>query len=1273
MTAPVLSATVSILLGSCVCAFALDPSLDISQYAHTPWKIRDGFTKGVIRAIAQTPDGYLWLGTEFGLLRFDGIRNELWQPPAGEQLPSSQISSLHAARDGRLWIGTRQGLASWKDGKLTLYPELAGQEIHVLEDHEHTIWAGAYYPPPARLCAIRGGNVNCHRQDGEFGGSVVPEYEDHAGNLWVGAGNGLWRWKPGTPRLYPLPDLVSTQNVLESENGVILIAVRAGIKQLVGDKITEFPLPGGLRFQPLRMIRDRDGGLWIGTLDRGLLHFHHGRVDVFSQSDGLSGNWVRNLFEDREGNIWVATDNGLDRFRDLAVSTFFLRDSSSQTRPWSLLAAKDGSVWVGTPDGLNRLMDGQATIYRKRSSGLPDDSIQSLFQDDRRRVWVSTAAGIAYFEEGKFIPVTGSPQRVHGITEGAAGNIWISQEESLLRVQGGRVLERFPWTSLGRKTSADVMLLDPLWGGLWLGFQDGTGLAYLKDGGIRASYGAAQGLGKGRVGSLQLDSDGMLWASTEGGLSRLKDGRIDTLTTKNGLPCNSVSWTIEDGDHSFWLYTACGLVRVARAEVEAWGTAVDKDKDTNRKIQATVFDNSDGVRSQSLPWDYTPQAGVSPDGRLWFLPGDGVSVVDPRHLRFNQLPPPVHIERIIADGKRYDAASSLRLPARVRNLAIDFTALSLAVPEKVHFRFKLDGQDQDWREVVNQRRVEYSNLPPGNHRFRVIACNNSGVWNETGDTLDFSIDPAYYQTNWFRALCATAFLAVLWGLHTLRLHQLTREYSAHLQGRVDAVEGIPAMTFTTLPDGSSTFVNKRWTEYTGLSVGETAGAGWERAVHPEDLPRHSEKWRVSIATGHPFEDESRFRRASDGEYRWFLVRSVPLRDEHGKILRWYGTLTDIEDRKRAEDALRRSEAYLADAQRLTHTGTWAYKAGEALYLSDENFRIWGFDQRQGSLDPETLLQRIHPEDCGKVLEYSRKTLREKSDYAIEFRIVLPDGRVRHIHAVGHQVFDASGEPVEFVGTHVDVTERKRAEEERERLRQLEADLAHMNRVSMLGELAASLSHELKQPIAAALTNANTSLRWMKRDPPDVEKAREATLRIVNDGTRAADIIDRVRSLYKKGAPPDRELVDVNEVLREMLVLLRTEASRHSISMRTELAAKLAKATADRVQLQQVLLNLMLNGIEAMTDSGGELTVKSRLGEDGQLVISVSDTGVGLPAENTDRIFTAFFSTKPQGSGMGLTISGSIVEAHGGRLWATANPGRGATFHFTLPLAAGAHA
>jgi C4-dicarboxylate-specific signal transduction histidine kinase len=269
-----------------------------------------------------------------------------------------------------------------------------------------------------------------------------------------------------------------------------------------------------------------------------------------------------------------------------------------------------------------------------------------------------------------------------------------------------------------------------------------------------------------------------------------------------------------------------------------------------------------------------------------------------------------------------------------------------------------------------------------------------------------------------------------------------------------------------------------------------------------------------------------------------------------------------------------------------------------------------------------------------------------------------------IHTVGHPVLSDARDLGQVVGSSTDITERKSADQERDKLRQLEADLAHTNRVTMLGEMAASLAHEIKQPIAAAITSANSCIEWLAHEPPNLDRARAAAARIDKYGNRAAEIIDHIRSFYKK-SPPQRELVDVNGIIEEMLTLLKGETNRYSVAMRTDLAAELPKVMADRVQLQQVFMNLVLNAIEAMKDSDGELTVKSEP-QDGQLQFSVSDKGVGLPIEKMDQIFSAFFTTKPQGSGMGLAISRSIVESHGGRLWATANDGRGATFHFTLP-------
>jgi len=769
------------VLAACPCAFALDPSLDINQYAHNSWTVREGFFKSGIISVAQTHDGYLWLATEFGLLRFDGARAVPWQPPAGEHLPSTNVQRLLAARDGRLWIGTREGIASWKDGKLTNYPGLAGLNVEaLLEDRDGTIWAGAIAIPTGRLCAIQRGITQCYGEDGSLGLGVNSLYEDGGGSLYAGAATGLWRWKPGNPKLYSISgQVIEIDALIESDSGALWMAMPDGIRQLVHGKVEAYPhLRSGGQFRPDAFLRDRDGGLWIGTADQGILHVHRGRTDVFVQSDGLSADFIYNLFEDREGNMWVATRDGLDRFRDVAVPTVSVKQGLSNATVVSVLAATDGSVWLATNDGLNKWKDGRNTIYRKRGSGLPDNRVASLLQDNRGRIWVSTLRGIAYLENGRFIHVDSVPDEpAHSIAGDSIGNLWISlQDQGLFHLHEGSVVKHIPWARLGRKDSASALFSDPAQGGLWLGFLNG-GIAYLKDGQVQASYSSANALGAGYVKGLHLDRDGALWAVTQNGLSRVKNGRIATLTSSNGLPCDTVHWVMEDNDNSFWLYMACGLVRIARPELDSWIT------NSKRTIQATVFDSSDGVRSALNLSEYSPRAAKSSDGKLWFPPGVGVSVIDPRHIPFNKLPPPVHIEQITADRKTYETSSKLRLPALSRDLQIDYTALSFVAPEKVRFRVKLEGRDPAWKDVGNERKAFYNDLPPRNYRFRVMASNNSGVWNEAGDSLDFSIDPAYYQTTWFRASCVAAFLAFLWALYWYRLHQIGQEFAARMEER----------------------------------------------------------------------------------------------------------------------------------------------------------------------------------------------------------------------------------------------------------------------------------------------------------------------------------------------------------------------------------------------------------------------------------------------------------------------------------------------------------
>ena len=773
----------SLLLGLPPCAFALDPRLDINQYAHTAWKIRDGFAKGAISSVVQTPDGYLWLGTASGLLRFDGVRNIPWQPPANQHLPSTFILSLVAARDGTLWIGTANGLVSWKDNRLTEYPELSGHYIfNLLETRGGVVWVGGMRIGVAigRLCAIHKGSIHCDGDDGGLHRGVVGLYEDSKGNLWVGVFDGLWRWRPGPPKFYPLPgEPNGIQALSEDADGTLLVGWKRGIYRFVDGKTEAYSQQGKVQqFKAHRLLRDRDGGLWIGTSDRGLLHVHQGRADVFAESDGLSGDEVPALLEDREGTIWVANVNGLDRFRNFAVPTFSDKQGLLSAVVSSVLADRDGSVWLSTRGGLNRWNHEQIKI-RRLGNGKLNDHPQSLFQDNRGRIWVSTLSGTGYLENDRFIPVSGIPGgEMLAITQGRVGNVFIADESSgLYRVSPQNEVEHIPWSRFGHQDYASVLAPNRTLG-VWMGFVLG-GIAYWADGKVRASYTAADGLGAGRVSGFLFDHEGALWVATEGGLSRLKDGRIFTLTSKNALPCDAVHWALEDDDHAFWLYTACGLVRIDRSELDAWAT------DPARTIQATVFDIADGVRSLAIPGFYSPQVARTADGRIWFLPWDGVSVFDPHNLHLNKVPPPVYVEQVIADRKTYDASSHLRLPPLVRDLQIDYTALSLAAPEKVRFRYKLEGLDHDWQEAGTRRQAFYTNLPPRAYRFRVMACNNSGVWNEAGASLDFSVAPAYYQTIWFRFCCVAAFLGLALGVYRLRLRQVAHQYNIRLEERVN--------------------------------------------------------------------------------------------------------------------------------------------------------------------------------------------------------------------------------------------------------------------------------------------------------------------------------------------------------------------------------------------------------------------------------------------------------------------------------------------------------
>ena len=436
---------------------------------------------------------------------------------------------------------------------------------------------------------------------------------------------------------------------------------------------------------------------------------------------------------------------------------------------------------------------------------------------------------------------------------------------------------------------------------------------------------------------------------------------------------------------------------------------------------------------------------------------------------------------------------------------------------------------------------------------------------------------------------------------------------------------------------------------------EPDAEGWRK--HRETLDAHL-----------PFRDFELARPTPEGGKRYVSVSGLPVFDKSGRFIGYRGVGRHITERKRVEEALRRSEAYLSEAQRLSHTGTAVLRATGPVYLSEESYRIVDLDPRQGLPDRETLLRRIHPDDRDRVDAEIQAALRQQRDYELEFRIVRPDGTIKYLESTGHPLLSPDGHAVEILGTYIDVTERKRAQEEHERLRQVEAELAHVNRLSIMGELAASLAHEILHPIATARNNARAGMRFLEMRPPNLDEVREALSCVVRDADRAKDIVDRMREHIRK-APPRKEPFDLNETIKEVIVMVQSAIAKNRVSVRTHLADGLIPVQGDRVQLQQVLVNLILNAVEAMSsmeEGARELSISTEQSPTGGMLVAVGDSGPGIDPQRLQRVFEPFYTTKTSGVGMGLAICRSIIDDHGGRLWANANKPRGTVFQFTLP-------
>jgi signal transduction histidine kinase/ligand-binding sensor domain-containing protein len=797
-----------LILGFLACArsaWALDPSRRISQYAHTAWTAQDGYLPGRSLGIGQTTDGYLWIGTQAGLLRFDGVRFDKSSPPMQRQpaFSSARIGTVLGARDGSLWIGAQlsrgQGrLSRWTGHGLLTYPVTVLGDPYVYQTRGGDLWLAN------PLCRIVGSELRCYGKTDGISGWVSSIAEDGDGDFLLGTKTAALRWTPGTravpfhslPRLKANPS-ASVRGIVVAPDGSWWAGMNQagpgmGLERLVHGKWTSAVGPGvdSSKWEVEKLLLDRDGALWVGTL-HGLYHIYGGRVDHFGRADGLSSDNVENLFEDREGDIWAATDGGIDRFRDTTVEAFSRFSGFCLVESDSLLVTHNGTLWVGA-EGALVVRRGNRFVCLPLATRLPGHQVTSLFEDDAHQLWIGVDDKIGVYKHDHFTELKGVDEKSLGmivaIAEDGDHNLWMisgGSHRALFRIRDRRVEQELTFPGMAAPHSVAV---DPT-GGIWLGLMNGD-LAHYRNGHTEVVHFDRRA--DSIVMQIAVRPDGSVLGASGSGLLGWKDGKRLVMTTRNGLPCDAINTFITDNSGSLWLNLPCGFVEITAAQLQRWWA------DPDAVLKLHVLDALDGMQAGAA--FFQSLSAKTPDGRLWFG-GSALQMIDPAHRHEGRVAPLVHVEQLVADQKRYALERPLELPALTRYIEIDYTAPIFAIPQRVRFRYKLEGLDRDWQDVGTRRDALYTDLGPGRYTFRVAASNSGGPWSTTDASVGFVIVPAFYQARWFYVICAIACLALLTLTYRVRVRQIAAEVRGRMEARLAERERIARDLHDTLLQG----------------------------------------------------------------------------------------------------------------------------------------------------------------------------------------------------------------------------------------------------------------------------------------------------------------------------------------------------------------------------------------------------------------------------------------------------------------------------------------
>lgn len=1162
----------------------LEKTQKLEHFTRDVWRIEEGLPQSSVNAIAKTSDGYMWLATYDGLARFDGQQFKIFDARNTKGLGSSRIYTLFADHAGALWVfpeSDRREPGSgitYKDGTFTAQPFVYGKNIH--EAADGSLWSYG----TSGLTRFHEGHITTYTQrsglpslsirdvqsssdgsvwiatdeglarfsnerfrtyttkDGLPSNSVGPICADRAGNLWIASGNSLVQFHAGRFNTFTNNDLTRAgriRQIFADVHGDIWLTADRSLIRLSGDQFVSLSIPD----TPSNLVEDaKNGNLWVQVGDSNLDLIKEGRIVPYITGTPLSGKPIHSLFADQEGSLWIGrAGGGLERLKPALITTYTKSDGLLENEILTVMESQEGSIWIGTNGGgVSRLSNGEVTTYTIEN-GLPSNDVWSLAEDRNGALWIGTGQGLSRLESNKISETLLTGEWILSILQDGQGSLWVGTNHGLHRLAGGESVHYT--TQNGLPNNFVRAIHEDRKNTLWLA-TDG-GISRVQNGTF-INYTTKDGLSDLFVRSIHEDSDGTLWFGTYGnGFNRFKDGRFTRYTTHDGLFDHTASQILEDGLGNFWMTGNKGIYRLRKKDLNDFADG------KLRLLAPSLYGTEEGLKDVECNGGSQPAGWQARDGRLWFPTMGGVAVIDPKQLGKNLMPPGVVIEETTINGKAVPPTET-RIPPGAGNLEFHYAGLSYLAPKMVRYKYQLKGFDQNWIDAETRRVAYYTNVPPGNYQFTVVAANNDGVWSPAGASFSFYLQPHFYETYWFYGLCILLTLAVPLTFYVARVRTLK-------------------------------FREQQLTQ------------------------------RVAQRTAQLQQSEQQFRQLFDN-----APLGIAMLDEQDRIVAVNKAFESIFQFTSDEISLRHINEMIVPASRTAEAMSMSRQTADGIAPPRETLR----QRKDGSLVPVEL-------------------------YGVPVR---NQGRLEGMY-----------------GMYVDISERKRAEEELKKAKEA-AESANRAKSAFL----AVMSHEIRTPMNGIIGMTDlvldTQLNREQRESLSLVKvSAEALLSVINDTLDFSKI---------EAGKLELESIDfdLQECLREAMKLLGLRAHEKGLELICDIQSDVPQLLlGDPGRFRQILINLVGNAIKFTAHGYVMVTIEQQSQREGVITlhVKVEDTGIGIPPDKQADIFQAFtqgdgsITRKFGGTGLGLAISSRLVEAMGGRIWVESELGRGSTFHFTI--------